>query len=127
VGGRDIQDLLQAAVRPVPYQRAAAPQRHPDETVGVDGQAIGHDPVAADAGEHTAVADGAAGGVVVEDVNPARERVDVVHPRLIQAPADPVGDADTGQHRGQLRAHDAAPVPAASSPCPMTGSLLDMA
>jgi len=72
VGGRDIQDLLQAAVRPVPYERTAAPQRHPDAPAGVDGQAVGHDPVAADAGEHTAVADGAAGGVVVEDVNPAR-------------------------------------------------------
>src|SRR6266702_5102853 len=101
VRGRQLDDFLQPAVRTVPLHRPAAPHGDPDAALGIHGEAIRDDIAMAKRGEAAAAADLASGRVIVHDVDPVGQRVDVVHPCLVRAPADPVRDPDAIEEPGQ--------------------------
>ena len=76
---RQLEPIDERPVRRIPPDTATAEERNPDVPLAVDGQAVGNAVLGREAREPTAVRDLATFELEIEDVDAARERVDVVH------------------------------------------------
>src|SRR5205823_8980902 len=107
---RQLHDGVEAAVRGVAAQLAAAPDGEPEAALGVQGQAVGY--AAGHFGEAAAGAERAGVRVGVEHVHSPGQAVRVVEHAAVIGPVQAVGQADAADQFGD-RAVRAEPVQAA--------------
>ena len=94
-----LEHAVEPAVGRVAAQGETSPEGEPDGAVIVDREPVGHSRVLLDRGERASVGRRSGREVVVEDVDPLRERVDVVQEPRIRRPGEAVRERDAVEDR----------------------------